>query len=98
MFSRLDTIQLIAMAAFVTAGATPRRAQPLAAAIVRHVRGTAPLREWMVFPAGAFTKGTAIATNEPNLAALNTEFGNVPLSLVPIGAIVRTVDQLYAEG
>lgn len=97
MFNRLHAIQLITMAAFVTAGARPKRAQPLAAAIVRGARAPGPLREWMVFPAGKFEKGAAIATNEPNLAALNAEFGSVPLSLVPIGAIVRMIDQLYAE-
>jgi hypothetical protein len=94
MFQHIHAVELVAIAALVNGGAEPRQAAPIAAAVVRSVKATGkPAREWIIFACGNFTKGKHV--DKPDLEALTKELGMVPLSCVPIGAVVRMVDDLY---
>ena len=95
-FLHYHAVHLVVMAAIVVAGAEPREAVRIAASIARSAKGsTRPAREWLVFARGDFSKSTW--TDAPDSASLIERFGLVPMSLIPVGTIVRMIDELYAE-
>lgn len=95
-FSRLDAIDLVSIAALVKGGAMPARAASYSAAMVRSVKATGKAsREWIVFPCGRLKD--AVGSDKPDPNEMVKHFGEVPLSFVPIGAVVRMVDKLFAE-
>lgn len=98
LFRHHEAVFLVCLASLVTAGAAPgEEAAPIAAAIARAVKAKGkPSREWLIYKSGAF--GSGISTDETDAAKISEKFGIGPLCFVPVGAIVRMVDDLYAEG
>lgn len=103
-FSYQNTVELALVAAFVAAGMPVSKAIAWARPFVTEARGPG-LRfgqhhQWLVIPAGNFTK--AVETAEPQLSALTDllEPGAPPVfALVNIAEVFRRVDELFsAEG
>lgn len=94
--SRDHARDLCLIAAMVKAGAAPAMASIFSASLLRSLKATGKVqRNWLVFPAGKLDE--VIGTNAPDIAALSRQFGEVPLSLVPVGAVVRMVDDLFED-
>ncbi|MEN3793947.1 hypothetical protein [Fulvimarina sp. MAC3] len=90
--------ELALISAFVRAGVEPRWAVAKADAVRRQILSTGGLREYVVSMNGA---GKGIATSEldaEKLTEMLAEPGCLPvLSIVHVGAVVRRVDELYAD-
>lgn len=95
-FSRDNTIELAAIAAFVRMGWLPNTAVAMAGAVMRMAKVN-KVREWAVFstesPNGYATNVIDMDRIARDVAAAS----EVPIvRLVPIGEIVRRVDRLFA--
>lgn len=96
-FTRVNTLELAVIAAFVKASATASAAAAMAAAVLRQDKA-GKVQEFWIFEAGEMSKGvqTDAITASSTLASLKTAWPPV-LTIVRIGEIVRRVDALFAE-
>lgn len=97
-FTRENVLELGIIAAMRKTGCSSLlTAAAYARMVIRGYRN-GDLREWVAFPAGDFTKGTG--TNSPadlDFAALAEASPNRAVSLIHLGKIVATVENLFAE-
>lgn len=96
-YSRENVIELAVIAAFTKAGCPARRAAAYAAAVLRQDRGR-QLKKWLIVLAGEFQHGRS--TNDPSevsLIEMAAMSPNQVVTLIHVGAIVATVDRLFAE-
>jgi hypothetical protein len=92
-FPNIKAKQLIFVAALVKAGARPAQADAYAAAAMSDIEVGQPVPEWLVVAAGDFQSG--LPTDFPDVAELTEHFGAVPLTMIPLRAIEKMVDDLY---
>lgn len=96
-YSRENVLEMAVIAAMKKAGCPLRSASAYAGMVIRGHRN-GDLRKWLVFPAGDFAQGTG--TNDPARVDFADLAGKSPqraVSLIHVGAIVETVDKLFAE-
>ncbi|MCC2654535.1 MAG: hypothetical protein K0Q60_4701 [Microvirga sp.] len=96
-FSRLNTIELACIGAFVSGGAKLSEAAAYAGAVVRNTRYLGqPTREWMIFSPGYAASAIGSDGKALNLSKVGHELGSTVLTAFNVGEIVRRVNALYA--
>jgi len=95
-FTRLNAIELALLTAFVQVGGRPSDALKKAGHVIGEMGGKL-FREWVAFACGDLQLTTWMSA--PDLDQIEKAWGGrfvgVPVSLVPVGAIIRMVDELY---
>jgi hypothetical protein len=94
MFDIFHAKELMFVAAFVKGGMRPAQASAYAALIMDEVKLRNPLPQWTVVAAGDFN--SALPVEILNSESLAQHFGSVvPLTIVPLRAVAKMVDDLY---
>jgi len=94
LFPIMQAKQLILVAAFVQSGARPSEADEYAASFVNEIEQGAELPEFLLVQSGAFDCADPMSAAE--LEAFRDYFPTVPITIIPLRAIVALVDRLYA--
>jgi hypothetical protein len=95
LFPKMQAKQLILVAAFVRSGARPSEADESAASFAKEAEQGVELPEFLLVQSGDFGSWSAMDSSE--LEGFRKYFPTVPITIIPLRAIARLVDDVYAS-
>jgi hypothetical protein len=95
LFPSIKAKQLILVAALVQSGARPSQADAYAASLILDIKRGVELPEFLVVQSGNFSAASPMEYGE--LKALRDFFPAVPVTIIPVRAIVALVDNLFKD-